>query len=223
LCEVGSMVVSNTMRATTKPTTPAGTSAAIRQPPCHFHALHIGTTTPAIPSANMNSMNPLMKATSPPDTGSFARRCASARIRASSAACSSLTHRGLASAFVVVSGHAESAFAPVLETLAPQSLTVVVLMGLASRARLAGLLLEHGWSPSTPAAVLFAAGSEDAHTWRGTLDTLGRAAPPEALAGAPGTIVIGDVVSLADVLAAPSADEVVAEDAFEGGQHAHRR
>jgi uroporphyrin-III C-methyltransferase/precorrin-2 dehydrogenase/sirohydrochlorin ferrochelatase len=134
-----------------------------------------------------------------------------------------VTHRGLASAFVVVSGHAESAYVPVLETLAPRSLTVVVLMGLASRARLARLLLERGWLPSTPAAVLFAAGSEDAHTWRGTLDTLGAAAPPDALAGAPGTIVIGDVVSLADVIAAPSAADVVAEDVFEGGQHAHRR
>jgi uroporphyrin-III C-methyltransferase / precorrin-2 dehydrogenase / sirohydrochlorin ferrochelatase len=133
-----------------------------------------------------------------------------------------VTHRGLASAFVVVSGHAESAYRPVLEPLAPQSLTVVVLMGLASRARVARLLLGRGWSPSTPAAILFAAGREDAHTWRGTLDTLDTAAPPDALADAPGTIVIGDVVSLADVIAVPSAADAAAETAFEGGQHARR-
>ena len=64
--------------------------------------------------------------------------------------------------------------------------------------------------------------SEDAHTWRGTLDTLGAAAPPDALAEAPGTIVIGDVVSLADVIAVPSAADAAAEAAFEGGQHARR-
>jgi uroporphyrin-III C-methyltransferase/precorrin-2 dehydrogenase/sirohydrochlorin ferrochelatase len=133
-----------------------------------------------------------------------------------------VTHRGLASAFVVVSGHAESAYGPVLGALAPQSLTVVVLMGLASRARVARLLLARGWSPSTPAAILFAAGSEDAHAWRGTLDALDTAAPPDALADAPGTIVIGDVVSLADVIAAPSAADAAAEAAFEGGHHARR-
>jgi len=55
----------------------------------------------------------------------------------------------------------------------------------------AQLLLERGWPPATPAAILFAAGREDACTWRGTLDTLGTAAPPDALADAPGTIVIG--------------------------------
>jgi siroheme synthase len=96
-------------------------------------------------------------------------------------------------------------------------------MGLASRARLSRLLLERGWPSSTPAAVLFAAGSDEAHTWRGTLDILDEAAPPDVLADAPGTIVIGDVVSLADVLAAPSADVAAAAEAFEGGQHAHRR
>ena len=45
-----------------------------------------------------------------------------------------VTHRGLASAFLVVSGHAEAAFGPPLRSLAPGSATVVVLMGLAARA-----------------------------------------------------------------------------------------
>ena len=40
-----------------------------------------------------------------------------------------------AAAFVVVSGHAPEAYAPVLATLAPQSATVVVMMGLGSAAR----------------------------------------------------------------------------------------
>jgi uroporphyrin-III C-methyltransferase / precorrin-2 dehydrogenase / sirohydrochlorin ferrochelatase len=131
-----------------------------------------------------------------------------------------VTHRGLASAFVVISGHAEAAYRPVLEALAPQSLTVVVLMGLASRAALAQLLLERGWRGSTPTAILFAAGSKDALTWRGTLATLGEASA-QTRADAPGTIVIGEVVALVDVLAAPAAQDAT-EDAFEGGRHARR-
>mgnify|MGYP001615792961 CR=1 FL=1 len=41
-----------------------------------------------------------------------------------------LTHRGIASGFLVVSGHDPGAYAPVLEALPPGSLTVVILMGL---------------------------------------------------------------------------------------------
>src|SRR5258708_13228098 len=65
-----------------------------------------------------------------------------------------VTHRGLASAFLVVSGHAESAYAPALDSLAPYSATVVVLMGLSSRDSVAALLLPRGWPPPPPAPVL---------------------------------------------------------------------
>jgi uroporphyrin-III C-methyltransferase/precorrin-2 dehydrogenase/sirohydrochlorin ferrochelatase len=106
-----------------------------------------------------------------------------------------VTHRGLASAFVVVSGHSERAYGPVLDGLAPGSLTVVVLMGLASRAELAGRLLRRGWLPATPAAVLLATSTATETTWIGTLSELGASALVEA--GRPGTIVIGDVVALA--------------------------
>ena len=41
-----------------------------------------------------------------------------------------VTHRGLASAFVVLSGHAASAYGPVIDGLNPGAVTVVVLMGL---------------------------------------------------------------------------------------------
>ena len=65
-----------------------------------------------------------------------------------------VTHRGLATGFTVVSGHAEEAYRPVLEAVRPGASTLVVLMGLGTRARLAELLLEAGWSPDTPAAAL---------------------------------------------------------------------
>jgi uroporphyrin-III C-methyltransferase/precorrin-2 dehydrogenase/sirohydrochlorin ferrochelatase len=111
-----------------------------------------------------------------------------------------VTHRGLSSAFVVVSGHAESAWGPVLDGLAPQSLTVVVLMGLGARAAIAARLLARGWAASTPAAACLAAGAVDASTWHGRLAELGTA--PLDAEGAPGTLVIGAVVSVATALLA---------------------
>lgn len=103
-----------------------------------------------------------------------------------------VTHRGLASAFAVVSGHAEATYGPILESLPPGAMTVVVLMGLASRSRIAELLMERGWSPYAPAAILMSASTEETCSWTGELADLGRAAVGEG----PGTIVIGDVVSL---------------------------
>jgi len=108
-----------------------------------------------------------------------------------------VTHRGLASGFAVVSGHTETAYRPILEGIPANSLTLVILMGLASRGPLSKLLVSCGWQGATPAAICLAAGTAQAYTWIGTLDALG-AAPIEAEhAGAPGTIVIGEVVSVA--------------------------
>lgn len=110
-----------------------------------------------------------------------------------------VTHRGIASSFLVVSGHSESTYAPVLDGLTPGSATLVVLMGVAQRAALAARLLAHGWAPRTPAAVLLSASTPDALTWTGTLQALASQAdgldvqPGEA----PGTLVIGNVVALA--------------------------
>ena len=122
-----------------------------------------------------------------------------------------VTHRGLAAGFVVVSGHAETAYGPVLDSLAPHSLTVVVLMGLGSRAAVASRLLARGWSPLTPAAVVLGASTEAAHAWTGTLGSLATA-DVSATSQAPGTIVVGAVVSLAAVLgrAAETDDSAVA-------------
>lgn len=110
-----------------------------------------------------------------------------------------VTHRGLASGFAVVSGHAESAYRPILETIKPGSLTLVILMGLLSRQTLAHLLLERGWARETPAAILLAASCRQSSTWIGTLDELAQASV-ERSSDAPGTIVVGQVVSLASVI-----------------------
>jgi len=106
-----------------------------------------------------------------------------------------VTHRGLATGFAVVSGHAEPAYASALDSLAPNSLTVVILMGLGSRRAVARRLLDRGWAAGTPAAIFFGASTPDAASWVGDLGRLGDANLPESN-DAPGTIVIGSVVSL---------------------------
>jgi len=119
-----------------------------------------------------------------------------------------VTHRGLASGFVVVSGHAEAAYAPILAGLAPGAATVVVLMGLAARDAIARFLIARGWPAATPAAVVQGASHPTAAAWTGTLADLGGAALAPEL---PGLLVIGAVVSLAAAIASsPPADAVPA-------------
>jgi len=110
-----------------------------------------------------------------------------------------LTHRGLAAGFTVVSGHAEEAYRPIVSAIRPGASTLVVLMGLGTRARLAQVLLQAGWSAGTPAAAMLGASTPGARTWVGTLAEL----PDAPLDGspAPGTLVIGPVVGLAPAAA----------------------
>jgi uroporphyrin-III C-methyltransferase/precorrin-2 dehydrogenase/sirohydrochlorin ferrochelatase len=111
-----------------------------------------------------------------------------------------LTHRGLASGFLVVSGHSEEAYGPVLDGAGPGSLTVVVLMGLGARAAIAARLIARGWDPATPAAIVAGATTSDAWRWLGRLDGLAAADSPPG--GAPGLLVIGAVAALAPTLQA---------------------
>jgi len=92
-----------------------------------------------------------------------------------------------------VSGHAESAFGPVVDSLSPGAATLVVLMGLNQRGAIAERLIARGWSGSTPAAIVSAAGQQGAAAWIGTIGELGAAVVDTRL---PGTIVIGNVVAL---------------------------
>lgn len=112
-----------------------------------------------------------------------------------------VTHRGVASAFVVVSGHAPDAYAPVLRGLPAGEVTVVVLMGFAERAAIARLLIENGWGVDTPAAIVTnASQAERQGIWFGPLgavgDALSDATPEDAHA-----IVVGEVVSIGAVIA----------------------
>jgi uroporphyrin-III C-methyltransferase len=117
-----------------------------------------------------------------------------------------VTHRGVASAFVTVSGHDERAWAPVLGALPPHSATIVVMMGLRSRHDIAGRLIARGWDTTTPAAVLVAASTPGAQTWMGFLGDLAGSGPSastdaDGYGDGAGTIVIGEVVRIGQQLA----------------------
>ena len=110
-----------------------------------------------------------------------------------------VTHRGIATGFVVVSGHAEDGYRPILESLAPHAATVVVLMGIGRIPQIAALLVRRGWARQTSAAVIFGASTDQSATWTTSLEGLldEEAVPDHA---GPGTIVIGEVVRLRDAL-----------------------
>jgi uroporphyrin-III C-methyltransferase/precorrin-2 dehydrogenase/sirohydrochlorin ferrochelatase len=119
-----------------------------------------------------------------------------------------VTHRGVASAFFVVSGHDMTSFAANVSGLTPNGATLVVLMGLARSAPIAVDLIRRGWLHSTPAAVIVAASTADQEVWRGTLDDLA-GDRLDVSADGPGTIVIGDVVSLASRMQAEHEEQHV--------------
>jgi uroporphyrin-III C-methyltransferase/precorrin-2 dehydrogenase/sirohydrochlorin ferrochelatase len=108
-----------------------------------------------------------------------------------------VTHRGVSSAFLVVGGHDLETFASAIEATAPNGLTLVVLMGVARRAELARRLIDRGWDGGIPAAIVSDASRPTQTVWRGTLADLASARVDIEQDG-PGTIVIGQVVAVAN-------------------------
>ena len=112
-----------------------------------------------------------------------------------------LSARGIASAFAVVSGHAPSAYEPVLDSIRPGTMTLVLLMAVAAQREIAAALLAREWPAATPAALVFGASRDEEETWTGTLASLVRGEGPRRI-DHPGTLIIGDVVHLRAALVA---------------------
>jgi len=109
-----------------------------------------------------------------------------------------LTHRGVASAFLVLAGQTGDALEATLAAVRPQSVTLVSMMGLAHRGELATRLIAHGWSGETRAAIVCGASTPHEWTWTGRLDDVESVAPPDGIAG---VVVVGEVVQVRDALA----------------------
>ncbi len=122
----------------------------------------------------------------------------SSAIAAPAAAGIPVTHRGISTAFLVVSGHDEQSVASATTGLAPNRITLVVLMGLSRASAIAWQLLNNCWSRGTPAAIVTDASTPAQKVWRGTLDDLaaGRHAEQGVTTSSAGTIVVGDVVTV---------------------------
>ncbi len=112
-----------------------------------------------------------------------------------------VTHRRLASAFAVVTGHECDG----VSNLDWQSLarvpTLVVLMGLSALPEITARLLEHGADPDTPAAAIASGTLPDQRVVVATLATLAERVAEEGLE-APVTVVIGEVVQVRELLGA---------------------
>jgi uroporphyrin-III C-methyltransferase/precorrin-2 dehydrogenase/sirohydrochlorin ferrochelatase len=124
-----------------------------------------------------------------------------------------VTHRGVASAFLVLSGHTGDRLDATLGSVQPGSVTVVVMMGLAGRAEMSQRLMSYGWRAETPSAIVCGASTRDAWTWTGRLDEVADAAPPEAI---PGVLVVGDVVRIGEAIAAATATPAVTDEVTYG-------
>jgi uroporphyrin-III C-methyltransferase/precorrin-2 dehydrogenase/sirohydrochlorin ferrochelatase len=110
-----------------------------------------------------------------------------------------VTHRGVASGFLVLSGHTGDRLAETLRSVAANSVTIVVMMGLSARAEIASRLIALGWSPDTPAAIVCGAATPDSWTWAGVLKDFDIVTPPDGLAG---VLIVGGVVRVGERLGA---------------------
>ena len=124
-----------------------------------------------------------------------------------------VTHRGVASGFLVIAGQSGDSLDASIAAVRPNSITLVVMMGVAGRREIAARLLAHGWAQDIPAAVICGASTADQWTWTGRLTDLGSVEPPS---GVPGVLVIGEVIRVRDALVRlkpdPTYDEVTTHD-----------
>ncbi len=117
-----------------------------------------------------------------------------------------VTHRGLAQGAIFVTGHSAGDDEPDWRALAATGLTLVIYMGIRRLEDIASQLLQAGMSPHTPCAAIESATLPTQRQVVATLNTLHAAVRAVAI-GSPSIIVIGDVVSLAQVADATDATD----------------
>ena len=102
-----------------------------------------------------------------------------------------VTHRNMSRAVTVVTGHEALDSSPVdWSALAQLGSTLVVLMGIERRGQIVHRLVEAGFDPHTPVAVIIDATTPNQRQWTGDLASL-----TDADVCSPGVIVIGAVAA----------------------------
>jgi len=127
-----------------------------------------------------------------------------------------VTHRGVASAFLVLAGHTSDAVDRTLESVRPHSVSIVMMMSVGARGDLAAKLMAHGWGGETPAAIVCAASTADEWVWTGRLAEMGSVEVPAGLAG---VLIVGEVVRVRAALGAARVPRGAAVDEVNYGGH----
>jgi uroporphyrinogen III methyltransferase / synthase len=112
-----------------------------------------------------------------------------------------VTHRGIASSLIIVTGHEEPGKERPLDWAAIAALggTLVVLMGVSRLEQNVAALIEAGKSPQTPAAMVEKGGWPEQRMVSATLADIAEKAR-EAKIESPAILVVGEVVRLAEKL-----------------------
>ncbi|MDR3271792.1 MAG: uroporphyrinogen-III C-methyltransferase, partial [Peptococcaceae bacterium] len=113
-----------------------------------------------------------------------------------------VTHRGLASAFIVVTGHEDPAkqeSGVQWEHLARAEATLIFLMGMENLPSIVAELINNGKSAQTPAAVIHWGTHPAQRTVVGTLEDIRAQVQAQGLTN-PSVIIVGDVVRLREEL-----------------------
>lgn len=118
-----------------------------------------------------------------------------------------VTHRAMASGFLVLSAVPEDTWRRVLATLEPGAVTVVMLMALGARDAITRHLVASGWPDDLPAAIVVGAHGPRAWSWSGALGGLADVVVPEGASDLPGLVVLGPVVRVAALAGLLERDE----------------
>lgn len=111
-----------------------------------------------------------------------------------------VTHRDYSSSFHVITGHLQDGKDPHnWQALAALNGTLIILMGMSQIEQICHKLIENGRLSTTPAAVIMWASRDNQRMVTGTLQNLAEETRRQGL-GAPALIVIGEVVSLSEIL-----------------------
>jgi uroporphyrin-III C-methyltransferase len=109
-----------------------------------------------------------------------------------------LTHRGVSSAFTVITGHEDPAKGESsinYQALANMGGTIVIMMGVKRLSEITGELRQHGLDGQLPAAVIEAGTTTRQRAFSGTLSTIASIARAQAIQP-PAITVIGEVARL---------------------------
>lgn len=112
-----------------------------------------------------------------------------------------LTHRGIAQGVQIITGHAKEDSPLKLDwnTLADESRTIVIYMGLQSIGEISQQLIAHGMSAQTPVAAIENGATIRQRRFISTLETIEQSVKLNGLSS-PVLFVVGKVVSLAEKL-----------------------